>query len=64
MTKCKIFPTTSGKSEYLSWSHYALLWGVDDDSARNWYAHEAFVEIWECADLAKKHRLSVLLQAS
>lgn len=26
MTKCKIFPTTSGKSEYLSWSHYALRW--------------------------------------
>lgn len=42
----KIFPTLSGKSELLSWSHYVLLLSVSDESARNWYAHEAFTETW------------------
>ena len=42
----KIFPTLSGKSELLSWSHYMLLLSVTDEKARQWYAHEAFAETW------------------
>ncbi len=49
----KIFPTVSGKSEFLSWSHYVLLLSVDDDSARSWYAHEAFVETWSVRALRR-----------
>lgn len=47
----KIFPTVSGKSELLSWSHYVLLLSVSDEAARNWYAHEAFAETWSVRTL-------------
>ena len=49
----KIFPTLSGKSELLSWSHYYLLLDVQDDEARRWYAHEAFVETWSVHTLRR-----------
>ena len=49
----KIFPTLSGKSELLSWSHYVLLLSVSDESARNWYAHEAFTETWSVRTLRR-----------
>lgn len=47
----KIFPTLSGKSELLSWSHYVLLISIADESARNWYEHEAYVESWSVRTL-------------
>lgn len=47
----KIFPTVSGKSEMLSWSHYLLLINVKDDEARRWYAHEAYTETWSVRTL-------------
>lgn len=47
----KIFPTLSGKSELLSWSHYVLLMSVTDPTARDWYAHEAFSETWSVRTL-------------
>ncbi len=49
----KIFPTLSGKSEILSWSHYVLLLDVQDDAARRWYAHEAFAEMWSVRTLRR-----------
>ena len=47
----KIFPTLSGKSELLTWSHYTLLLSVSDDKARQWYAHEAYAETWSVRTL-------------
>ena len=49
----KIFPTLSGKSELLSWSHYMLLLSVSEDTARNWYAHEAYAETWSVRTLRR-----------
>lgn len=49
----KIFPTLSGKSELLSWSHYVLLLDIQDEEARKWYAHEAFVETWSVRTLRR-----------
>ncbi|WP_337577738.1 PDDEXK nuclease domain-containing protein [Prevotellamassilia timonensis] len=49
----KIFPTVSGKSEMLSWSHYLLLINVKDDEARRWYAHEAYTETWSVRTLRR-----------
>ena len=49
----KIFPTLSGKSELLSWSHYMLLLSVPEDTARNWYAHEAYAETWSVRTLRR-----------
>lgn len=41
-----IFQPLIGKSELLSWTHYYLLLDITDDAARQWYAHEAFAEMW------------------
>lgn len=49
----KIFPTLSGKSELLSWSHYMLLLSVTDEKARLWYANEAFAETWSVRTLRR-----------
>ena len=49
----KIFPTLSGKSELLSWSHYMLLLSVPEDTARNWYVHEAYAETWSVRTLRR-----------
>lgn len=49
----KIFPTLSGKSELLSWSHYMLLLSVPEDTVRNWYAHEAYAETWSVRTLRR-----------
>ena len=49
----EIFPTVMGKSELLTWSHYDLLFAVDNEEARNWYAHEAFVESWSVRTLRR-----------
>lgn len=49
----KIFPTLSGKSGLLSWSHYVLLIDVNDDEARRWYAHEAYAETWSVRTLRR-----------
>ena len=49
----QIFPTVMGKSELLTWSHYDILFTVSDDEARNWYAHEAFVESWSVRTLRR-----------
>lgn len=48
-----IFQSPIGKSEILSWTHYFLLLDIDDDAARNWYAHEAFVETWSVRALRR-----------
>lgn len=48
-----IFQTAIGKSELLSWTHYYLLLDVQDDEARRWYAHEAFVETWSVRTLRR-----------
>ncbi len=49
----KIFPTVLGKSELLTWSHYIWLLSVNDTAAREWYAHEAFVETWSVRTLQR-----------
>ena len=49
----KIFQSPIGKSELLSWTHYYLLLDVDNDDARQWYAHEAFVENWSVSTLRR-----------
>lgn len=49
----KIFPTLSGKSELLTWSHYVALMTVDSDKARDWYAHEAYAEMWSVRTLQR-----------
>ena len=49
----KIFPTLSGKSELLSWSHYQLIMSVDNENARNWYEHEAYCEMWSVRTLRR-----------
>ena len=41
-----IFPTLSGQSKLLTWSHYTLLLSILDDEAREWYADEAYREGW------------------
>lgn len=48
----EIFQTVSGKSQpLLSWSHYAALLRVEDNTARNWYAHEAATQGWSVRTL-------------
>lgn len=49
----EIFPTVMGKSELLTWSHYDILFTVDNAEARNWYAHEAFAESWSVRTLRR-----------
>lgn len=49
----KIFPTLSGKSELLTWSHYVALMTIDSDKARDWYAHEAYAEMWSVRTLQR-----------
>ena len=48
-----IFQSPIGKSELLTWTHYYLLLDVDDESARNWYAHEAYAETWSVRTLRR-----------
>ncbi len=48
-----IFQSPIGKSELLTWTHYYLLLDVDDEAARNWYAHEAFTETWSVRTLRR-----------
>ena len=48
-----IFQSLIGKSELLTWTHYYLLLDVDDEAARNWYAHEAFTETWSVRTLRR-----------
>lgn len=48
-----IFQTAIGKSELLSWTHYYLLLDIQDEEARKWYAHEAFVETWSVRTLRR-----------
>lgn len=48
-----IFQSVIGKSELLTWTHYYLLLDVDDEAARNWYAHEAFTETWSVRTLRR-----------
>lgn len=46
-TENKILDSVSPKSHgLLSWSHYRTLLQVDDKSARDWYAKEAFEQSW------------------
>lgn len=49
--KCfpEIFQSPIGK--LLSWTHYYLLLNVDNEAARNWYAHEAYTENWSVRTL-------------
>ena len=49
----EIFQSPIGKSELLSWTHYYLLLNVDNDDARQWYAHEAFIENWSVSTLRR-----------
>lgn len=48
-----IFQSLIGKSEILTWTHYYQLLDIDDEAARNWYAHEAFVETWSVRTLRR-----------
>ena len=48
-----IFQSPIGKSELLTWTHYYLLLDVDDESIRNWYAHEAYAETWSVRTLRR-----------
>ena len=48
-----IFQSPIGKSELLTWTHYYLLLDVDDESVRNWYAHEAYAETWSVRTLRR-----------
>lgn len=47
----KIIYTASRQSDLLSWSHYRTLLRVEDDTARNWYAHEAATQGWSVRTL-------------
>lgn len=49
----KIFHAVSGKSQMglLSWTHYRTLLRVEDESAREWYAQEAFSQAWSSRTL-------------
>lgn len=49
----EIFPTVSGKSELLTWSHYTLLVTIENEDARKWYAHEAYTENWSVRTLKR-----------
>ena len=50
----QIFQTPSGKFESgLSWSHYAALLQVKDETARNWYANEAVTQCWNVKTLQR-----------
>lgn len=50
----QIFQTPSGKFESgLSWSHYAALLQVKDETARNWYANEAITQCWNVKTLQR-----------
>ncbi|MEY8544092.1 PDDEXK nuclease domain-containing protein [Dubosiella newyorkensis] len=51
----KIFHSLSGKSlgELLSWTHYRTLIQVEDKTAREWYAKEAFNEAWSVRTLQR-----------
>ncbi len=49
----EIFQSPIGKLELLTWTHYYLLLDVDNDEARNWYAHEAFAESWSVRTLRR-----------
>ena len=49
----EIFQSPTGKSELLTWTHYGLLLGISDEKARQWYAHEAFVETWSVRTLRR-----------
>lgn len=48
-----IFQSPIGKSKLLTWTHYYLLLNVDDETARLWYAHEAFAETWSVRTLRR-----------
>ena len=50
----QIFQTVSGKSPaLLSWSHYAVLLQVNDQSARAWYEKEAVEQTWSVRTLQR-----------
>ena len=50
----QIFQTVSGKSPaLLSWSHYATLLQVNDQSARAWYEKEAVEQTWSVRTLQR-----------
>ena len=50
----QIFQTPSGKFESgLSWSHYAALLQVKDETARNLYANEALTQCWSVKTLQR-----------
>ena len=50
----EIFHTLSGKSGvFLSWSHYAVLLQVGEESVRSWYAREAVEQGWSVRTLQR-----------
>lgn len=51
----EVFPALR---EELSWTHYRLLLGVEDESAREWYMHEAAGQHWSTRQLERQ--ISVL----
>ena len=48
-----IFQSPIGKSELLTWTHYYALLDIDSDQARDWYAHEAYAEMWSVRTLQR-----------
>lgn len=49
-----IFHSVSGKSsQVLSWTHYRVLLRVEDKSAREWYAKEAYEQTWSVRTLER-----------
>ena len=50
----EIFDTSSRKSrELLTWSHYRALLTVHNPEARDWYAHEAYMQAWAVKTLQR-----------
>ena len=41
------------QSELLSWTHYRVLIQVEDESARKWYAREAYGQMWSVRTLQR-----------
>ena len=49
----EIFHTVSGKSMFLSWTHYRILLQVHDLRARKWYEDEALNQTWSVRTLQR-----------
>lgn len=51
--KSEIVAAVRPQSRMLSWSHYRILLQVSDSDAREWYAKEAYDEVWSSRTLQR-----------